>query len=217
MRYFVTLLAILVWSGILFAENQPEIKSSQDGFSESKIHQKDALSWNDFDRHSGKVQLNAGANFFGSTIAYMHKGSSRLLYGFNLDVLASNSSAPTNNLFANQFSQSSFLIPLQFSMKFRLIENPYSKLSPYVITGAGPTLGFQFTNGASIFNSFSNLQANLGAAGYLGGGVDLLWMNDWAISADIRYNVMYFDTPLSLSNEYTGFSFGIGFMRAFGL
>ncbi len=219
MKFFATVLAIVILTGAVFSQDHPVQESSQRGFSESKVHKSYAPSWNDFDESSGKMLFNAGSDFVGTTIAYMRKGNSRMLYGFNVDILSISSPVAnsSNNLFVSPLTQSSLVVPLLFTMKFRFINNPYSKLSPYAITGVGPTLGFRLNPSTNFFNSLSNIQTQLGAGGYIGTGVDLLWMEDWAFSADIRYNVMYFNNSIGFNNQYNGVSFGIGFMRAFGL
>ena len=108
MKYLVTILTVLILTGLTFSQDQPVSETSSKGFAEYKVHKDYAPSWDDFDKNSGKMQFNAGSNFVGTTIAYMHKGNSRFLYGFNVDILSFSSPA-INNLFATPFSQSSLV------------------------------------------------------------------------------------------------------------
>jgi outer membrane protein W len=112
---------------------------------------------------------------------------------------------------------SALLFPLWFSLKFRLSDRSNSKFSPYIITGVGPTLALRFHNGSSFISSLTEFSTEWGGGGYFGAGFDYLWGGEWAISADVRYNVIRFDNPVGLDSDYSGFSFAVGFTRAFGL
>lgn len=220
MKSFLTIFVMLILTATLIGQQHAIHQAGTMETANVKSHQAYAQSWNDFDQGSGKMLFNAGQDFFGTTIAYMRQGNARVMYGFNVDIMSVSSPVVNggNSLFsATPFTQSSLVVPLLFTMKFRFLDNPYSKFSPYAITGVGPTMGFRFNSGTSFFNSLSNIQTQLGAGGYLGAGVDMLWMEGWAFSADIRYNVMYFNNSIGFDNQYNGLSFGIGFMRAFGL
>jgi hypothetical protein len=174
-----------------------------------------ALTWKAFDQRSSKMQFNSSPDFIGTTIAYFRRGDANLLYGFNVDILSL--SSPTENEY-NVWSQrqSSLVLPLMFSMKFRLYQNPNSIFFPYAIIGIGPALGFELSKSPGYINSLAESQLMLGAGGYIGGGVDFLWMEDWAFSLDIRYNVAYFNKSVGFVNHFDTFSFGLGFSRALG-
>ena len=75
----------------------------------------------------------------------------------------------------------------------------------------GPALGIGLNNIPGLTNSISNSNIHIGASGYIGGGVDLLFMEYWAFSLDIRYNTMYFNNSIGLIDPFNSLSFGIGF------
>ena len=56
----------------------------------------------------------------------------------------------------------------------------------------------------------------IGGGAFVGLGVDYLWAEEWAISADVRYNVIRFDAPVGSTSNFDGVSFFFGFIHAFG-
>lgn len=176
------------------------------------------VTWDDFYQQNGMAQFNVGNEFAGSSIAYYRGGSGHLIYGFNVDILSVGTTPPPiQNFHAPTINQTGMLIPFWFTLKMRLSQNPNNTLSPYLITGAGPTLGMRIKDNSSFVNALSSIDSELGAGGFVGAGVDYLWAGSWAISMDVRYNVIRFANATGLSDAYDGVSFSIGFIRAFGL
>ena len=192
---------------------------ASNGFAKTKVHQPSQMSWQDFDQQNGKVQFVAGAGYFGSTISYFRKGTGRLMYGFNMDILPISTGVNAANDYFGAglpgISQTSLLMPFWFSMKMRLTNRPASSISPYVIAGLGPAIGLRMENQQSFWDSISSINADLGGGGFAGIGVDYLWADEWAISADVRYMALDFDSPLRFSEDYSGLTFALGFVRAF--
>lgn len=214
-RIFASLF-LLSASGLLLAQNAVP---AQSGAVYTTVFQSEnsTRSWNDFDRRSGLMTFEGGSDFLGSSMAFNLKGDGRFIYGIRLNVLAVPSA---NRILQDQFntpySETSLLLPVWFTLKFRLLNSPYSKISPYVSTGAGPTFGFRFNSRNRLSDTFSGVDSYLGAGGYVGGGFDYLWAEKWALSLEARYHVYRLDSPRGLNDGYEGFSFAVGFVKAFG-
>ena len=212
------LLLISIVSGAVFAQ-QPSGVPFVNGFADTKTHHSHQVTWSDIDQQSGKMQLTAGPNFVGSSLAYFRRGNGQLLYGFNMDIL---SVGTGNDLLSEYYnagfpglSETNLLLPFWLSLKVRLTNRPASKVAPYVIAGLGPALSLRMNNSVGFFDALTSINADLGGGAYMGLGVDYMWADSWAISADVRYIAIDFDTPLRFSEEYDGVSLAIGFMRAF--
>lgn len=185
--------------------------------SVSYVPYQPASNWQQFDQHSGMMQFHAGADFFGSSLAYFARGSGRVLYGLNLNIMSiATTSDRLTNFYHSPVQSSALMFPLWFTLKLRLYDSPGSKISPYVITGVGPTVALRFNNGSGFFSALSEFNTQWGGGGFVGAGFDYLWAGEWAISADIRYNAIRFDNPAGLNSDYSGLSFAVGFIRAFG-
>jgi hypothetical protein len=217
MKNVVTVFLVVVLAGFVFGQDlSPAIhpQPASTGFSLYKP----ASNWRQFDNHSGLMQFHAGSNFFGSSLAYFTRGESKLLYGVNLNVFSVSANDDyLTSFYRSPVQTSALLFPFWFTLKFRLSDRSSSNFSPYIITGLGPTLALRFNNGSNFISALSEFNTVWGGGGYLGAGFDYLWAGEWAISADIRYNVIRFDNPVGLNRDYSGFSFAVGFLRAFGL
>ncbi len=213
MKYFITI-------SLLAALLSPGMTQERIGISsqpEYRLLEPAGANWQEFDRQGGRMQFQAGANYTGGTIGYLHGGSAGIIYSLAIDVLPV--AEPANQLqgaYNPALRYASFLVPFWFSIKFRLTHNNTAKISPYIITGMGPTLGIRLNPNRSFLNSFSNIETAWGGGGFAGAGFDYLWAEEWALSFDIRYNVIYLNSPIGSQDNYSGFSFAIGFMRAFG-
>jgi opacity protein-like surface antigen len=217
MKGIVIVFLIVILAGFAFAQDKSPAIHPQPVSAGFSLYNP-ASNWRQFDEHSGMMQFHAGSNFFGSSLAYFTRGDGKLLYGINLNVM----SIPTADDYLTGFYRSpvqtsALLFPLWFTLKLRLSDRSSSKFSPYIITGVGPTLALRFHNGSKFINALSEFNTEWGGGGYLGAGFDYLWGGEWAISADIRYNIIRFDNPVGLNRDYSGFSFAVGFLRAFGL
>jgi len=216
MKYLSAFFLMFCLSGMAFGQDQSPAVHPQPA-SITYVPYQPAANWQEFDQHSGMMQLHAGSEFFGSSLAYFTRGSERALYGLNLNIM---SIAATNDQLTGSYrspvQSSALLFPLWFTFKFRLYNNSNSKVSPYIVTGAGPAVALRFNNGSDFFSALSEFSTEWGGGGFIGAGFDYLWAGEWAISADVRYNVIRFDNPAGLNSDYSGFSFAVGFIRAFG-
>lgn len=171
-----------------------------------------------YENNNGMMQMMMSPDFMGPTFSYFNNSDNRLQYGFNAGIIPV---ATANELVRDYYRANNqsrlLLIPFWLSLKIRLRTQQNDRLIPYVITGLGPTLGLDFGANNGFINTISYMRGQIGGGGYLGLGFDYLWAEDWAISTDARYNVFVFDQPIGEDKKFDGFSFFIGFTRAFGL
>lgn len=167
-----------------------------------------------YGHHNGTMHLLVSNDYVGSSFSYFPSTTNRLQYGLNAGIIPIVQNG--NSTYLRGEENRSLLIPLWFSVKIRLRTGYDDKLIPYFIGGLGPTLGLNFGPYGGFFNSINHLNGELGGGGYMGLGVDYLWAEDWAFSMDVRYNLFVFDQPVGKDKEFSGFSFFIGFARAFG-
>lgn len=216
MKRLTTIVFTVLVSAGLFAQTGTE--KNDNWFGHQSVEQV-GTSWEDFQDRSGRAYFSAGPGYVGSSLAYfLNGGSNRLQYGLNVDLVTVFEGAQqrlTQAGYTVGQQESAFLVPFWLSMKFRITDNPFSKVAPYLITGAGPTLGLKFNDASSFSNIVNNVEGELGGGAYFGAGLDFLWMERWAISTDVRYNFIKFNDVLGLSDEYRGVSFSFGFIRAF--
>jgi len=216
MKRFFLIVSILALSTGLFAQGATD-GVDDNWFGHDQVEQA-GTSWEDFQDRSGRALFTAGPGYVGSSLAYFMNGGGRLQYGLNLDLVTVFDGAQqrlTQAGYTVSQSEQAFLVPLWLSMKVKVTDNPFAKFAPYVITGAGPTLGLKFNDASTFSNIISNVEGELGGGAFLGAGVDFMWMERWAISTDVRYNFVKFNDTLGLSDEYRGVSFSFGFIRAF--
>ena len=219
MKSLKATILIMLISGFvssLFAQSQP-IPNPLPVPATLKLHD-NTVSWNDFYNHNGMMHLHAGTEYVGTSLAYFTRGNARVMYGLNIDLLPVSTSPNYVNYYYNNSipTQSSLLIPIWLSFKVRLTTNNNHRIAPYVIAGVGPTLGLQFRGNTDVFDSVTRITSEIGGGGFAGIGFDYRWAEDWAISSDIRYNVIRLDNPIGSSDNYDGVSFYLGFVRAFG-
>lgn len=171
-----------------------------------------------YENNNGIMQMMISPEFMGPTFSYFTRSDNRLQYGFNAGLIpvATDNELVRDYYRANNQSRL-LLVPFWFSLKIRLRTQQDEQIIPYLITGLGPTLGLDLGTSNGFINTINYMRGELGGGGYLGLGFDYLWAEEWAISADARYNVFVFDQPIGEDKEFEGFSFFIGFTRAFGL
>ena len=214
MKRLLSIFLLLAAGSMLLA--QEPVRQSNPQWFPDRTHDPNQLRWDDFYEQNGTGRINMGAGYVGSSVAYFQKGSGRLLYGLNIDLLAVETVRELlPNRFVPVYRETALIVPLWLTLKIRLLQQPHSTLSPYLISGIGPTWGLRIHNDGDFFDALGSIQGQIGAGGFVGAGIDYLWAEDWALSMDVRYNVIRFDNPLGLEESYDGFSFSIGFMRAF--
>lgn len=191
----------------------PEKIQNQNNIKEYSFSSKDF-----YGNNNGTVHLLMSNKYVGSSLAYFPKTANRLQYGLNAGIIpiVTNKNA-TSNYYLREDEDRLLLIPFWLSVKIRLRTSYDYKLIPYVIGGIGPTLGLDFGPYSGFLDSMTHLSGQLGGGGYVGFGIDYLWAEDWAFSVDVRYNLFLFDHPVGEGKEFSGFSFFVGFARAFGL
>ncbi|GEM_PF-3126105 len=219
MRRFIHLVLMFIIGSSLFAQGEHPLQRLTHPQSPA-ITNPAFYHISQYDRfysRTGVMHLQAGEDFLGSSLAYFRKGSNRLLYGMNLSVLTVNTGQRLLDGYASgTIGTTGYIIPFWLSLKIRINPRSPGNITPYIITGLGPTLGLNLHEASGFINSLSHLEAELGGGAFLGAGVDYIWNEDWAFSVDIRYNYVRFNNPLGLSDEYRGLSFSLGFVRAFG-
>ncbi len=219
MKQFINLALILLISSALFAQGEHPLQRLTHPQSPSTpvpafYH---GSKYDRFYTRTGIMHLQAGEDFIGSSVAYFRKGNNRFLYGMNLSFLTVDTGQRLLNGYSSgTIGETGYLIPFWLSLKIRLKTGDTGNITPFILTGLGPTLGLKLHQASGFINSLSHLEAELGGGAFLGAGVDYIWNEEWAFSADIRYNYVRFNNPLGLSDEYRGLSFAIGFVRAFG-
>lgn len=171
-----------------------------------------------YENNNGMMQMMMSPDFMGPTFSYFTSSDNRFQYGFNAGIIPILSD---NEIVRNYYSAADqsrvLVVPFLLSLKIRLRTQQDASIVPYVITGFGPTLGLDIGANNGFVNTISYMRGELGGGGYLGLGFDYLWAEEWAISADARYNVFVFNQPIGEDKKFEGFSFFIGFTRAFGL
>jgi len=173
---------------------------------------------NFYGNNNGTVHLLVSNEYVGSSFSYFPRTTNRLQYGLNVGIIPIlKNKNNTSNYYLRGDEERLLLVPFWLSVKIRLRTNYDDRLIPYLIGGFGPTLGLDFGPYSGFFDSITHLRGELGGGGYVGFGIDYLWTEDWAFSMDARYNLFVFDHPVGKDKEFSGFSFFIGFARAFGL
>lgn len=171
-----------------------------------------------YESDNGLTQMMISNDYLGSSFSYFRRSDNKVQLGFNAGII---SIAEENNEGSDYYradeQYSLFLIPFWLSIKVRLTANQDGQLIPYATGGLGPTLGLDFGQNRGFVSSINNVIGQLGGGGYLGLGFDYLWAEEWAISTEVRYNIFVFEHPLGGDRRFDGFSFFIGFGRAFGM
>ncbi|HQU72382.1 MAG TPA: OmpW family outer membrane protein [Calditrichia bacterium] len=173
-------------------------------------------NWDQFYHGAGSMQMVAGSDYLGTSLSLLRHGASRMVYSLNLDFLPVQV-LPNALAFYDTPQRpysTAMVMPIWMSVKVRL-SNSSSVVTPYMIAGAGPALGLRFSGTTGWTNTISQVDGQWGGGAYLGAGLDYLWAGEWGLSADIRYNVLRFDSQVGTSDQYDGFSFSFGFVRAF--
>lgn len=217
MKGLPTIIGFLLISTFVIAQNNPFITISPQRPIEERLEYS-LLENNFYNNNNGSMQFMVADEYFGTSFSYFKRTTNRFQYGLNGGIIPmiSNYHA-TQQLYKDNEQNRLLLLPFWLSLKIRLRTNLEDKMIPYLIGGFGPTLGLNLGSNNGFIDTISYLRGQIGGGGYAGVGVDYLWAEDWAISMDVRYNVFAFDHPLGEDKEFSGFSFYIGFVRAFGL
>jgi hypothetical protein len=104
-----------------------------------------------------------------------------------------------------------FLLNIRINLKSRA---SIGDIVPYLVAGFGPAIGLYFPKGNGYFNNLDAVSANIGGGGFIGAGIDYLWIESWALSFDVRYNIYQFTQPLISDYKYNGVTFFVGFSKA---
>lgn len=170
----------------------------------------------DFYGQTAMMNVHASPAFYGTSIAYLTSGDSRFMYGLDINILqVDNGVNQFNGSYYRLPGQSTLLIPAWFTFKYRLGSHVNDTILPYIIGGAGPAFGLQLGSSRDFLTSVGQAQGFWGGGAFLGTGVDYLWDDSWAISADVRYHLMEYDAPVATADSYRGLSLYLGVIRAF--
>jgi len=209
--------SLIISSVIAFAQPNPGF-TIHPQIPTSDIEYHSAANNYFYENNNGMMQMMMSPDFMGPTFSYFNRSDNRIQYGFNAGIIPV---ATDNEIIRDYYRANAqsrlLLVPFWLSIKIRLRTQQDDRLIPYVITGMGPTLGLDLGTNNGFINTINYMRGELGGGGYLGLGFDYLWAEEWAISADARYNVFVFDQPIGEDKEFEGVSFFIGFTRAFGL
>lgn len=208
---------IIMFFSIVNAQDNPfiEIRPNKPNKQSLRYSSLDNYFYNN---NNGSMQLMMSNEYVGSSFSYLRKTTNRFQYGLNSGIIpmVSNYHA-TQQYYKGNEQNRLLLFPFWLSLKIRLRTNLEDILIPYFIGGLGPTLGLDLGSNNGFIDTISYLRGEIGGGAFIGMGADYLWAEDWAISLDVRYNIFVFDHPLGEDKEFSGFSFYIGFIRAFGL
>lgn len=217
MRSLLIIIGFLLISTFVSAQNNPFITISSQRPAVERLEYS-LLNNNFYENNNGSMQFMVADEYFGTSLSYFKKTANRFQYGLNAGIIPMVSNYHATQQFSKDNEQSRLLLfPFWLSLKIRLRTNLEDKLIPYLIGGLGPTLGLDLGSNNGFIDTISYLRGQIGGGGFAGVGFDYLWAEDWAISMDVRYNIFAFNHPLGEDKEFSGFSFYIGFVRAFGL
>lgn len=219
MKHVFSFFLMLLFSASFFAQGEHPFRKPMTGptLSQQNAQFYPGSRSDQFYHRNGIMRLQVGDEFIGSSVAFFTRGSNRFQYGMNMNMFTvSTGQRLLDDYYRTTVSESALLIPFWLSLKIRLHSGDSGNLYPYIITGLGPALGLKFNNASGVLNSLTHIETEFGGGAFVGIGMDYIWSEDWAFSADVRYNYVRFNNPLGLSDEYKGVSFAVGFIRAFG-
>jgi hypothetical protein len=214
----ITLLFLMLM--FFTVQSQPNPMSA---FTHKKVRNHETFAENSIEaidfygNNNGAMHLLISNEYVGTSFSYFPRTENRLQYGLNVGIIPMSKSNSSSDYYLREDNNKLLLIPFLLSIKIHLRTGYDDRLIPYVIGGFGPILGLDFGSYNRFFDSMTHFNGALGGGGYAGLGLDYLWAEDWAFSMEVRYNLFAFDHPIGNNREFSGFSFFVGFARAFGL
>jgi len=92
-----------------------------------------------------------------------------------------------------------------------------SSVKPYLAAGLGPVFGSRAGSGVGSGGVYTGTRSWTTLGGFAGGGVDLHVGRNWSLGVDAGYTWMSdFSEPIAGRDNYSGFSFAVGFGFLFG-
>ncbi len=105
------------------------------------------------------------------------------------------------------------VVPVLVGMRYHLLSSHNrSVLRPYLAFGAGPYWVADILVKNYYYRDETNVESDLFAGGYLGGGMDFMIFNWLGLNFDVRRHFVSFDT----NNEHSGYEYGVGVQFMWG-
>lgn len=213
----IILLLIMLASLIVRSQPNPLSASRSEKITNRGTFAEHSISAREFyTNNNGAMHLLMSNEYVGTSFSYFPKTHNRLHYGLTVGIIPMYRNNVSSDYYLRENDNKLLLVPFLLSMKIYLRTDYDDRLIPYIIGGLGPILGLDFGPYNRFFDSMTHLNGALGGGGYVGLGFDYLWAEDWAFSMDVRYNLYVFDQPVGDDRKFSGFSFFLGFARAFG-
>ncbi|MFC1562309.1 hypothetical protein ACFL4Q_04865 [candidate division KSB1 bacterium] len=105
------------------------------------------------------------------------------------------------------------LFPMYFGVRHGFFSNLTSHFYPYIGAGFGPAVGVGYVR--NDYNS-SHYNFQLAPSGYLITGVELYTFKKMFFDLNVRYRHLKFGNNVADWNNFSGFSFALGFGYGFG-
>jgi hypothetical protein len=226
-RNITCLLVLLIFAGTVlsqgldhFVPGTGELSSNTEiitGDTQLRFRSPQLSHYRNFYRNNLGGRLQFGQDYSGISGSLIRLRSNRLAMGFTFQLNQIFTGSQTSQELNPDLQSSGqyLFVPFLFTMKYHLVNDVgVADVVPYIIAGAGPTLGLHFPYGNNFFSTLQTISGQLGGGGFAGIGVDYLWSEEWALSLDVRYNLFRFSQPFGPNQEYRGVSFFMGFSRA---
>ncbi len=169
-----------------------------------------------FYQKNGTMQMTVHPDFATALFSYFHEPASQRAFGIISGIAPINQTIESGNgLTAVQTR--ALLFPVWLSVKIRLTNNPTANFVPYLIGGLGPSFALDFGPNRQVNLNLADSNFLAGGSAFAGAGVDYLWAQGWAVSADLRYIVLRYPTAVAGRTNLDGLSFSIGIVHGFGL
>ncbi len=198
--------------------NTEAIQSAADAANPANIGQNYRFYYfRDFYRKTLNANFLANPDYTGVSASLFQLKGNRSSVGFSMQfnhILTSNASS--RQAYADLQPQSQyFFIPFLLNIKLHPLNRANSgNITPYLVAGFGPALGFYWPMENNFFRTLGAISGEIGGGGYAGLGVDYFWKEEWALSFEVRYSIFRFAHPLGEDQEYRGVTFLAGFSKA---
>ncbi|MCI0514559.1 hypothetical protein L0128_15200 [candidate division KSB1 bacterium] len=153
-------------------------------------------------------QINLDLGGAGAGLCFTSRLYQNWFFEFNLDVISAvqGSSEKVQKMDFNV----STVVPLLFGLRYHVLSNRFpSAFQPYLTMGAGPYFGTSIELRGS---SQQSIGAETIYGAYLGGGMNLMIFDWFALNFDLKYHFPNLDTK----HQYSGLQFGFGLNLMWG-
>lgn len=109
------------------------------------------------------------------------------------------------------------LMPIFFGVRRDLAYEQFKEAAlPYIETGVGPVVGFNFPYNRGFFGQFSHATVALTAGAFIGTGLDYSMGHKTVGTINVRYNFIRFPNELAGRTDYSNLSIAFGVIRTLG-